>query len=448
MPPSSGTVLSGPRASAQLGSGPADVAEGRPGRWVLLLLLFVGLIFNYIHRSALSVATPAIMHDLGLSKAAMGVLLSSFFWVYALLQVPLGWLTDRFGVKYLYGFSYAFWCMASMTTGLASSFATILALRILVGMGEAVVFPASTRAVAHWFPPSQRGTATGLYTTGVRVGIIIATVFGALLLTHYGWKMLFVISGAAGLPWLLGWFGFFAHYNRRDRTDSGREANLRKTAGMRGGLVKEFMGQARLLRYRATWGVSLGFLCYDYAWYVYVTWMPAYLMLDRHFSLKEAGLYASLPIVCNTIATPIAGILSDRLIAGGIEEIRARKLFLAGGLLLGCLIVPAGLVHSPYTSVALLSGSLFGLGFVGPNSWTITTAIAPRELVGTLAGVQNFWGNVGGIVAPALTGYIAYASGSFVAALMFTGAVLLLGAVFYVFLIPGKIILAAEAAAP
>ncbi len=397
------------------------------GRWTLLALLFSGLTFNYIHRTALSVAAPAMIRELHLNTLSMGVLQSAFFWPYALLQVPLGWLVDRVGVKVLYAWSFLLWSLACAASGLTGSFGALLAMRVLLGTGQAAVFPASTRAVALWFPASERGTATGIYTVGVRAGIIAVTAGGAILLSAYGWRALFAITGFAGLPFLLVWFWFFRAHPLAAKPSAPANSPLTLAA----------LGP--LLRHRAAWGVSLGFLCYDYAWYVYATWLPGYLTLERHFSLKQTGVFASLPLVCMSIAMPAAGYLSDRLIALGFEEVRTRKIFLTAGLLIGCFIVPAGMVSSPYKCVALLTVSLIGLGIASPNTWTITSAISPRRWIGTLAGFQNFWGNIGGIIAPALTGYIAYVTGSFRVALSFTGVVLVLGCLSYLLLVPGKI---------
>lgn len=403
---------------------PSEAAP--PGRWLLLALLFTGLAFNYIDRTALSVATPAMIKELHLTTAGMGVLLSAFFWPYSLLQVPLGWLVDRIGAKQLYAWSFLLWCLAAALSGLAGSFGALIATRILLGVGQAPVFPASTRAVAVYFPVSERGLATGIYTTGVRAGIIIATAGGAVILTAYGWKNLFIISGLSGLPFLALWFWFFRAFPPPARA-TVKSASLTLKALL------------PMLRHPAAWGVALGFLCYDYAWYVYATWLPGYLTMERHFSLKQTGVFASLPLVCMSIAMPLSGYASDRVIARGYNEIRVRQFFLTAGLLIACLIVPAGMVSSPYRCVALLTASLIGLGFAAPNTWTITTAIAPREWVGTLAGFQNFWGNIGGVVAPFITGYIAYVTGSFALALSFTGVMLVAGCLCYLFLVPGKI---------
>jgi len=407
------------------------------GRWLLVGLLFLGLAVNYIHRGNLSLAAPALMKEFGLTTASMGILLSAFFWSYALMQIPIGWLTDRIGIKQFYAACYAFWCVVCAATALASSFALQVMMRIFLGAGQAMIFPASTRAIAAWFSPAQRGTATGLYLTGSRFGMIVFAPLSASILGAFGWKMLFILTGLPALLWLMPWFWFFRHYRNQvsaygSAAELGESRNRTEPAG-------DLASRVDLLKHLSTWGISTGFFCYDYAWYVFITWLPGYLMLERRFSLQQTAIYGSLPVLCMSVMIPISGLLSDRLVAKGHGELRVRKTLLAIGLMVSCLMVPAGLVKDSYACIWLLTLSLTGLGIATPNTWTLTTAIAPANSVGTLAGIQNLAGNVGGILAPALTGYIAHVTGSFAMALMFTGGLLVVGAMAYVFMVPGKI---------
>ncbi len=410
----------------------------RPARWILLALLFFGLVFNYIHRAALSVAAPTMIRELGFTKAQMGILLSAFFWSYSLMQVPVGWLSDRFGVRNLYGFSYAVWSLVCAASAAGASFMFVLVMRVLLGAGQASIFPASNRAIATWFPRTERGTATGVYLTGARLGVIILAPASAFILALWGWQSLFLIAGLAGLVWLIPWFWFFARHG------AAAEAAQASSPAAGRPAIKQFFS---LLRHRSVWGVSLGFFAYDYVWYLYVTWLPGYLALDRGFSLKQTGFLSALPMIAMSVMIPLSGLLSDWLIRRGRPELRIRKAFLVTGLLLCGLIVPAAFVKSAYTAVLLLTISLGGLGIASPNSWTLTIAVAPRKLVGTLSGIQNLAGNLGGVLSPAITGYIAHVTGSFVLALAFAGLVLVLGMIGYVFLVPGRIPEPAEASA-
>jgi MFS family permease len=393
-------------------------------RWWLLVLLFTAMLISYVHRSALSVAAPFISADLNLSKAEMGVLLSSFFWIYAFMQMPAGWIVDRFGVRRAYSVGFIFWSLASTFTGFGVGMASLLGLRMATGAGQAITFPASSRACANWFPQRERGTVTGVYLTGVRLGAALISWIGAYFLARYSWKLFFLIIGLAPLIWLLPWNGFLSKWETRAAEPQSAQTNR-----------SSFFEGLLLLRYRSVLGIFLGFFAYDYAWYVFLTWLPTYLKDERKFTTSEMGIYSATPLVAMSVIIVVAGMLSDRLVKRGCDERFVRKAFIIVGLAIGCLIVPAGLVADKMTAVRLLTISLCGLGLASPNTWTLTAAVCQKKIVGTVAGIQNFGGNLGGIIAPALTGFIAHKTNSFALALGLVGAVLVAGMLAYWLLI-------------
>lgn len=403
-----------------------------PQRWWLLVLLFTAMLISYLHRSALSVAVGAksssMTSDLQLSEASIGVLLSGFFWVYSFMQVPSGWLVDRFGVKRAYSLGFAFWSLTSACTGFVNSFATLIGLRIALGAGQAISFPASSRAVANWFQQRERGTVTGIYLTGVRLGTALASVLGTYFLARYNWKLFFIVIGLVPLIWLLPWWRFLTRW---ETTPTEQSATLNKTTSFIDGLA--------LLRKRSVFGIFLGFFAYDYAWFVFITWLPRYLTKERGFTDDEMAVYSAAPFVLMSAIIIVAGLLSDWLVRQGREETRVRKIFILVGLAVGCLIVPAGMVSDKMTAVWLLTISLCGLGICSPNTWTLTQAVCHKKIVGTVSGIQNFGGNLGGILAPALTGFIVHTTGSFALALGLVGVVLVIGMLAYWFLIAGKV---------
>ena len=417
--------------SVQPWDGGSGSLRESPHRWLLAALLFTGMIFCYAQRGALSVAAKDIMQELGLSKADMGVLLSAFFWSYSFMQMPAGWVVDRYGVKRSYALGYAFWSLASAATGLAKSLLTLNVLRMLLGLGQSVAFPASARAVANWFHDSERGTVTATYLTGVRLGQALVSLAAAAFLPIYGWKLFFLVIGVVSLLWLLPWYAFLNKWEAA----AGRSA----TAGTGGASGQSFLRSLGLLRNRTVFGIFLGFFAYDYAWFVYLTWLPGYLELERGFTKAEMGIYSSIPYIAMSIIIMLSGIASDWLIRRGYRETLVRKGFIIAGLVIGCLIVPAGLVEDKMTSVWLLTISLCGLGLCSPNTWTLTQAVCSKSIVGTVSGIQNFGGNVGGVIAPALTGYIAHATNSFALALSLTGVICVVGILSYLFLISEKV---------
>ncbi len=391
------------------------------------------MLISYVHRSALSVAIGAksssMTTDLHLSEASIGLLLSGFFWVYSLMQVPSGWLVDRFGVKRAYSLGFAFWSLMAACTGLVNSFTTLIGLRVALGAGQAISFPASSRAVANWFQEQERGLVTGIYLTGVRLGTALSSLAGVYFLARYNWKLFFIIIGLLPLIWLLPWWKFLSQWE----TATAQEGTATP------GTTASFVAGLALLKRRSVFGIFLGFFAYDYAWFVFITWLPRYLTKERGFTDNEMAIYSAAPFLLMSAIIIASGFLSDWLVRQGRNEKLVRKIFILVGLAIGCLIVPAGMVHDKISAVWLLTISLCGLGICSPNTWTLTQAVCDRKIVGTVSGIQNFGGNLGGILAPSLTGFIVHASGSFALALSLVGVVLAVGMLAYWFLISEEV---------
>jgi ACS family glucarate transporter-like MFS transporter len=391
------------------------------------------MIFGYAQRGALSVVAPYMIKELSLSPAVMGILLSAFFWVYSFMQMPAGWLVDRFGVRKSYAIGYAFWSLASAVTGLATGLMALITVRVLMGAGQSVAFPASARAVANWFHDRERGTVTGAYLMGVRLGQALVSFLGGLFLAVYGWKFFFALIGILPLVWLVPWHVFLGKWEHRGAAPAPGKTSPSGPANL------SFAKSLRLFKNPTVFGIFLGFFAYDYAWYVYLTWLPGYLVMARGFTPKEMGFYSSVPFLFMSATIMMAGVASDWLIRKGYKETIVRKGFITAGLAIGCLIVPGGMVEDKMTSVWLLAISLSGLGLASPNTWTLTQAVCSKSIVGTVSGIQNFGGNIGGIIAPVLTGYIAHVTQSFVLALGITGAICVVGILSYLLLISDRV---------
>lgn len=421
---------------AQYQAGEPPTLSESPQRWWLLALLFTAMLIGYAHRGALSVAvaTSTMSEELRLTEASIGILLSAFFWVYSFMQMPSGWLVDRFGVKRAYALGFAFWSLISAITGLANGFAALIGLRVALGAGQAIAFPATSRAVADGFQQRERGTVTGIYLTGVRFGTALINLVGAYLLARYNWKLFFVVTGLVAFIWLFPWFRFLGKWESLSQVAHDTNSTTNRAS---------FFDSLLLLKHRSVLGIFLGFFAYDYAWFVFITWLPRYLKKERGFTDGEMGVYSAVPFLVMSVIIVLSGMLSDALVRMGHDEKRIRKIFIITGLAICCLIVPAGLVADKMTAVWLLTISLCGLGISSPNTWTLTQAVCEKKIVGTVSGIQNFGGNLGGILAPALTGFIAQ-SNSFALALALVGAVLIVGMLAYGFLITDKVDLAVE----
>jgi ACS family D-galactonate transporter-like MFS transporter len=403
----------------------------RPERWLLAALLVLAMVICYAHRGALAVVAPFIRTQLGLSRADMGLALAAFFWSYSLLQMPAGWFVDRFGVRIGYVCGFVLWSVALLLTGFAESFAMLFGLRVLLGVGQASAFPASARAVSNWFKDRERGTVAASYLTGVRLGQALINAIGGLLLASYGFRPFFVLIAVVPLLWVVPWWSFLGKWERLEAKppDSGAE-----------GPVSLSFGQSlALFADRSVIGIFLGFFAYDYVWFVFTNWLPTYLVEDRHFSPGEMGFYASVPFVAMSVVIVLSGVASDALVRRGYPEIRVRKVLIAAGMLLCCAIIPASLVEDKMAAVWLLTLSLCGLGIATPNTWTLTQAVCSKRIVGTVSGIQNFGGNVGGSIAPWLTGFIADRTGSFALALSLCGGVLVFGVLSYWLLVSRRV---------
>ncbi len=414
-----------------------DVADvhSATGRWALVALLLSGMTFCYAQRGTLSVAAPFMIRDLGINTETMGLMLSAFSWCYCFMQVPSGWIVDRFGVRRAYAWGFGLWSLAGALTGAFRDIIAIMFFRVTMGVGQSVAFPASARTVANWFPDTERGLVNSSYLVGVRLGQALVNAAGVGLIATYGWRGFFVIAGLAPLLWIVPWMMILRRWEGPALRAAGPAAVTRFT----------FSSSFGLLRHPSVLGTFLGFFAYDYVWFVLVYWLPGYLRLERHFTPAQMAFHSSVPFLIMSIVILLSGVASDRLIAAGFRELRVRKTFIAVGFAIATAIVPAGLVHGNGASVWLLTTCLCGIGVAAPNTWSITQACCTKRLVGTVSGIQNFGGNVAGIIAPWLTGAIAHRTGSFAPAFVLCGFVLVAGALAYWLLMNDTVGLAEEA---
>lgn len=405
-------------------------------RWKVVTLIFLATAINYLDRANLSVAAPVLMKELNIDAAAMGVIMSAFFWSYSLMQIPSGVIVDRLGSKVAYSISIAWWSLASALTSIVNSFATLFGIRALLGIGEAPAFPTNTKVISQWLPKEERGVANGIFSAGITVGSAFTPPIITWLMVTFSWRISFVITGAVGFVWLIFWLVYFRNKPREFPGISEEELKH-----IESGMEQYVSAEAKikwyqLLKYRNVWGLILGFFAQDYILYVFITWLPGYLVLARHMTILKMGFYAMIPYIFACFATIFGGWLSDYLIKNkGYSPLMARKMIMTIGMFISVAITPAAFVESATLALVLLTISLGGMMFANGAIWAVATHIAPPGASGTLAGIQNFLGNLGGIAAPIVTGYIFKISGSFVPALLTAGIIALVGACCYLFLI-------------
>ncbi len=411
-------------------------------RWLIALLLGIGVLVNYFDRVNISVSKDALNAAFGISAITFGYLSSAYSWTYALMQLPSGLLLDRFGVRLVGRISTILWSVASFAAALAMGIPSFFVARLLLGVGEAPTFPGNSKAVGYWFPQSERSLATAIFDSAAKLAPALGVPIIGLLLLHFGWRWSFAATGLISLAYFVL---FYAVY-RNPSEDKALSAAEREFI-TRGGAQPEDQTKAAkgaplgyLLRRRKVWGLSLGFASYNYSFYLLLTWLPSYLGTAHHLDLLHSVLYTSVPWLFATITDlAVGGWLVDFLIQRGWNSTRVRQVVLIVGTAFGLGILGAARADSIYSALFWISMAIGGLSAAAPVGWSIPSLIAPRESVGTLGGIMNVCSQVSAIGAPILTGYIvnhmrtsAYPyAGAFIAATVF----LLIGICGYVFLL-------------
>ncbi|MHA6907859.1 MFS transporter [Ralstonia pseudosolanacearum] len=409
-------------------------------RWLVAGLMWAAIAINYIDRTVLSAAAPHIQKEFHLSAVEMGIVMSAFFWSYALLQLPAGILADRFGQKKVLGFAVLWWSLATAVTGLATGFKSLVGLRVALGVGEAGAYPSNAGITSRWFPKQERATVAAIFDSGSKLGSAIALPLIAWLLVTFDWKITFTVAGSLGLVWCVVWALVF-----RDSPAAHEGVNAAELAHIQKGLPPArgadapTMPWTRLLTHRNVWAMCIGFFMINYNSYFFITWLPTYLVKERGMGLMEMGFMASLPLFVSMFVEVFAGWASDRVYASGKLSLTAtRKLFLVIGLVMASSIGLAAFAQSAVVAVILLCIAKSGTTVAASQVWALPADVAPGNTVSMVAGLQNSVSNMGGVVGPIITGAIVGATGSFIPALVFSAALIGLAILNYLFLL-GKV---------
>jgi MFS transporter, ACS family, D-galactonate transporter len=392
-------------------------------RFGILSLLAAGTMINYLDRTVLGIAAPSLSKELSLSPAAMGVLFSAFSWSYAAAQIPGGVLLDRWGSKLTYFLSVSIWSVFTLLHGVASNLGSLLGMRLGLGFAEAPCFPTNSRVVATWFPREERARATAVYTVGEYLGL---AAFGPLLFwiaAHYGWRALFVAVGTVGLLFSAIWWKCY----REPRDGEGSAVSVAP-------LTFSWAQVRELLSHRQVWGACLGQFGGNSTLVFFLTWFPGYLAGERHMTWIRAGLFSVLPFLAAAVGVMFGGWVSDALLKRTGSANLSRKLPMIVGLLGASVIIAANYASSDAIVIAILSFAFFAQGMTGLG-WTLIADIAPLDRMGLTGGIFNFASNLAGILTPLVIGLLVGKTGSFAPALLYVGAVALLGAAGYVFVL-------------
>ncbi|WP_455924787.1 MFS transporter [Pseudomonas putida] len=425
---------------------PAQAALATPSRkrFFIMVLLFITVVINYLDRSNLSIAAPALTSDLGIDPVHVGLVFSAFGWTYAAMQIPGGWLVDRVPPRILYSVALALWSLATVMLGFAGSFIALFVLRMAVGALEAPAYPINSRVVTTWFPERERATAIGFYTSGQFVGLAFLTPVLAWLQHAFGWHMVFVATGVLGIVWALVWYALY----REPRDFKGANAGEIELISEGGGLV-DMQTSAKaakpgfswtdlgiVLSKRKLWGIYLGQYCLNSTLWFFLTWFPTYLVKYRGMDFIKSGMLASLPFLAAFVGVLCSGFFSDWLVRRGASIGLARKLPIIGGLLISTSIIGANYVDSTALVIACLAVAFFGNGLAS-ITWSLVSTLAPARLLGLTGGVFNFIGNLSAITTPIAIGFLASGE-SFAPAITYIAVMALLGALSYIVLV-GKV---------
>jgi ACS family D-galactonate transporter-like MFS transporter len=418
---------------------PTALPAPRHGRrWRIGVLLGTGVLVNYFDRINLSVAAPQLQETFHLTPAEMGLLFSAFFWTYALLQIPSGVVLDRFGVTRIGRWGAFLWGVASTITALAGGFGGILVARALLGIAEAPGFPVCSKATGYWFPRGERALATAIFDAAAKFSNVIGVPLIALAVVHLGWRWGFGITALLSFAYFVAFYLIYRDPSADDKlTADEREYIVRGGAQPEGMSADSAIGMlGHLLQQRKVWGLTIGFAAYGYTFYLFLTWLPGYLVQTMHMSILKSAGFAAIPWLCATISDlVVGGWLIDHLIAKGYDETRVRKSVLNGGMACGLAVFGAATTTDPTVAIAWISLALAGLAAAAPVGWSLPSLIAPRGGTGTVGGIMNFANNLMGGVAPVVTGYIVGSTASFANAFIVAGVVLAVGICAFTFLL-------------
>jgi ACS family D-galactonate transporter-like MFS transporter len=384
----------------------------------VLVLLFLSVFINYIDRSNLSIAAPLIKDELGISASQLGLLLSAFFWTYSCCQLLSGWLVDRFDVKWVFAAGFCLWSSATAVTGLVHSLVLLTVVRVVLGIGESVAYPGYSKILAAHCPEGRRGFANSVIAAGLALGPSFGLLFGGTLVAHYGWRPFFIALGSVCLLWLVPWLRWMP------ATDRATWSERKDGPGMR-----------EILRQRSAWGTCICLFCANYFLYFMVTWLPFYLVRERHFPLAQMAKIGGAFFLMAALSASLCGWLSDRWIRSGGTPTRARKTFMVGGYVAVGVFLAGTVVAGRSLSVVLLMLVGLAFGLSSSNIWAITQRLAGPQAVGRWCGLQLFIGNSSGIVAPAVAGVLLDCTGHFFWPFLIVSMFLWMGALSWIFIV-------------
>ena len=393
--------------------------SGRNAGGTLVFLLGAAVFLNYVDRGAIGIASPLMKGELGLSEETYGIAFSAFFWIYAPVQLFAGWLCDRFSVYKLMAGGILLWAASTFLMGFAGGFASLLVLRIMLGIGESISFPGSSKIIARHVPPERRGIANAAVAAGIAIGPAVGTLAGGLILGQWGWRAIFFVFGVATLLWVLPWQQTVRELPTTGHHDDGARVPV-----------------AQLLAKWPLWSMSIVHALGNYCFYFLLAWLPLFLTKSRGFSIGEMTLLATLGYAVQGACALGYGHFSDWWTRSGRSEAACRRwMMVASQLLAAAAILGLAFAHSAVLIGLLLCVAGAATAALSLNLYCVAQMFSGPRAAGTWVGVQNAIGNLSGIVGPIVTGIVVHRAG-YNSAFVLTAAVAALGALWWAFGVP------------
>jgi MFS family permease len=378
------------------------------------------MFINYVDRGNVSTAGPLLMKEFGLSASQLGILLSAFFWSYTAMQFAAGWLVDRFNVSKILMAGFLVWSLATAATGLVRGFAMLLAMRLVLGVGESVALPACSKMLARYLPEHWRGFASGALMSALRCGNAIGTLAAGLFMAKYGWRPIFIWVGLGSLLWLPAWAKW------KPQGEKEPAATPESGSGPRG---------AEILLHRSFWGGCVGHFASNYLFYFMITWLPSYLVLERHLTMARMAGIAGLYYSVDAAAALASGWLQDFFIRQGSAPTVVRKGAMAIGFAIAALALMGCALAGASSFLPWLLAAGVGCGATGPGLLAFPQTLAGAQGVGRWYGWQNGFANFSGVLGPALTGFVVQQTGKFLMPFVITAVICITGIFGWVFIV-------------
>lgn len=403
-------------------------------RWHVLTWLLIGGIINYLDRANLAIAAPGMIHDLGLTRTQIGLLGTVFSWTYAVMQLPAGWIIDRFGAKRVYAIGMIWWSVATLLTGVVGSVAGLVLMRVLLAVGEAPCWPTSAKITAAWFPAKERGFATGIWDSSSKWGPALAPAVLVALMIAFGWRSLFHVTGMIGIVFAVLFMLFYRNPSHSQRLSREEFAYIEA-----GGGGHEHSLDSAPIKWRAlfasqsVWGMILGYFCAIWLWNLFLVFLPLYLIDRFHITLVQLGVYASIPWFGGALGEIVAGFIAAKLVDRGIASPMIAKRVLIVICSLGAALCAIALpfVQTIGATITLMTLGLACIAATIGNAWALAGDIAPRSMIASVSAIQNFGGYFGGAFSPVVAGFIVDRTGSYTLAFVIGGAIAGCAALFY-----------------